>query len=119
MKDLEEIFMTVALHLLLQGEKSMPPAIGICRYRGPDGLACAIGALISDEHYSVSLEGRAANDVLVEMALSKSGFGVDNIGAELLHLLQSVHDVYAPEQWCAKLEEIEAKYFGNHAHKRI
>lgn len=42
----QEIFDTCLTHLRAQGRRSIDPISGFCVYRGPDGLKCAIGALI-------------------------------------------------------------------------
>ena len=58
----QEVFDRALSHLRKQGE----PAIFVdemprCRYRTPEGLKCAIGALISDENYYLDLEGWPAS----------------------------------------------------------
>jgi hypothetical protein len=55
----QELFDTVATHLLGQ-KKAAKNAAGLCCYRSPDGLRCAVGCLIPDEVYDPSLEGRSA-----------------------------------------------------------
>jgi len=69
----QEIFDTVAEHLLKQGKQSKAPGDKGCRYRGPDGTKCAVGVLIPDADYrkwmdaghsipvDTLLEGRDAN----------------------------------------------------------
>lgn len=34
-----------------------------CQYRGPNGAACAVGALIKDKCYSTEMEGRTVQDL--------------------------------------------------------
>jgi hypothetical protein len=57
----QEIFNQVYLGLKSQGFKRSTAFadehVGTCRYRGYDGRKCAIGHLISDEEYSIDLEG--------------------------------------------------------------
>ena len=63
---LQEMFDTMAAHLLKQGERSVSPINPQqCRYRGDHGLKCAVGALIKDKFYKPSLEGRGATDAPV------------------------------------------------------
>lgn len=46
-----------------QGRPSYTKEMG-CRYRSYDGTKCAIGMLIDDERYHVSMEGRSPTSVL-------------------------------------------------------
>jgi hypothetical protein len=59
----QEIFDTVAFHLIKQGKKSANDR-GICLYRSPGGLKCAVGCLIPDEVYWPSMEGRSVSRLL-------------------------------------------------------
>lgn len=69
-------FDTMVRHLRKQGRPSVE-ARGCCRYRGPDGTKCAIGALISDDAYSPRLEGRGGQDYLIiEAAGMEAGDGL-------------------------------------------
>lgn len=66
-----------------------------CRYRAPDGRCCAIGHLISDEHYMPELEGGAITNVLVSEAVGKSLGHASNVDAgdeKFLDALQAAHD---------------------------
>jgi hypothetical protein len=54
----QEIFDTVAIHLIKQGKKSVGDD-GNCLYRGPEGLKCAVGCLIPDEVYRPEMESRS------------------------------------------------------------
>jgi hypothetical protein len=51
-----EILRAVVRALTLQGGRSMDGR-GECRYRAPNGWACALGQLIADRHYRPSAEG--------------------------------------------------------------
>ena len=56
---LQEIYDFIAHHLLTQNRKSMTDLLGVrCAYRGDDDCKCAAGAVIHDDHYSPSFEGR-------------------------------------------------------------
>ena len=52
----QQVFDTCLTHLRAQGRRSTDPISGFCMYRGPDGLKCAIGALIPDTAYHLGLE---------------------------------------------------------------
>lgn len=66
MKSKQELFDTVARHLLTQRRQSKVVG-GQCRYRWEDPwgrvLRCAIGCLIPDEAYKPSYEGRPVDSV--------------------------------------------------------
>lgn len=100
--DNQTIFTTVAEHLLTQNKKSLSERDGDlqCAYRGDDGLKCAVGILITDEHYLPKLEGRAACAAAVHRALELSlGISVDKDTETLLVALQGIHDDKQPEDW--------------------
>ncbi len=59
----QEIFDTVAIHLIKQGKQSAD-AFGNCLYRGPEGLKCAVGCLIPDEVYQRNMECRVVSRLL-------------------------------------------------------
>lgn len=88
----QEILNTVYEHLKQQGKPSRDGSN--CRYRASDGSRCAVGCLISDEHYTRELEGGTCRDLDVQSALLKSG--VKEHSFELLGILQSFHDMALP-----------------------
>jgi hypothetical protein len=57
----QKIFDTVALHLIKQGKQSIDAAKGMCLYRGPNGLKCAVGCLIPDKVYRPEMEGHSVS----------------------------------------------------------
>lgn len=59
--DKQQIFDTVATHLLKQGKPALS-AEGYCRYRTDDGLKCAVGVLIPDDKYDPKIEGYPVGD---------------------------------------------------------
>ena len=56
----QEVFDKALAHLRAQGQSSMRDD-GYCLYRSPEGLKCAIGALVPDEKYNEDFEGQAAS----------------------------------------------------------
>lgn len=102
----QEIFDTVARHLLNQGKRSAVVDSDIggngCRYRTDDGLMCAVGCLINDEAYAPDLEGKPSWSPEVRFALRESGI---NLGfnrdktSDLLGDLQQLHDDTPPDDW--------------------
>lgn len=104
----QQIYNKVKKHLLKQGEQSLTR--GECMYRGPRGLKCAAGVLISDENYSRILENCMVDSTItpgdigaarVVQALVDSG--VDPAWIPLVKQLQSVHDAGNPRHWREKL----------------
>ncbi|HXP50958.1 MAG TPA: hypothetical protein VN922_13445 [Bacteroidia bacterium] len=88
----QEIFDKVAPHLVRQGRQSiLDNGSGICAYRGSNGLMCAVGVLIPDNHYEPFLEGASASRPKVQEALT----GVVELSAEnkeFIVQLQNIHD---------------------------
>jgi hypothetical protein len=107
----QEIFDKVARHLLKQNAQAKTSDGYGCMYRTVDGLACAVGCLLTDE------EARAA-----DTAKDKDGHelntGIANIAAAgmlpqrlspflgLLEHLQRVHDYKEPQQWREALRQV-------------
>lgn len=94
----QELFDRVAVHLLRQGERSFCFDSGGCMYRGPRGLKCAIGILIPDDKYSVSLENEVATSLEVREAA-----GIEDGQILLAFRLQNIHDETHPEDWASDL----------------
>ena len=105
MKTMQEIFDQSASHLLAQMAVSMNK--DTCAYRGESGLMCAVGCLISDEHYDPNIEGDAISSYWVhddnaplKRVLIASGINIDDpFIRKLLRKLQTVHDDTPPEHW--------------------
>ena len=91
----QEMFDIVAVHLIRQQEKSKSESSGLCLYRGPRGLKCAVGALIPSRDYRIDFEEEnvVGNINLLRVARvteSDDGF---------LSQLQKIHDSTDVEQW--------------------
>ena len=93
-KTLQEIFDIVAEHLMQQGRRSDKDST--CRYRGPDGLKCAAGILISDEEYHPDMEERSWS------TLSFAGIAPREFRREI-ESLQIIHDTHHPGNWKEEL----------------
>lgn len=96
---MQQIFDKVVTHLRTQKIPSIEA--GDCLYRGPNGLKCAVGALITDEAYKDSLEDLPVREKLVMEALVNSGVlyeeclkhdSVESDKIDLLADLQHLHD---------------------------
>jgi len=87
---LQELYERVKESLLSQGKKSVRN--GICRYRSPGGLKCAVGLLIADSEYSKDLESEGLHGLSLQEALKRSGVKFSTEVRQLLMSLQYVHD---------------------------
>jgi hypothetical protein len=65
-----------------------------CAYRGDNGFKCFGGALVADEHYRFSLEGKTIRSTSVLKALTASGYNVcvNNLEVVLQHAQCKLHD---------------------------
>lgn len=90
----QDIFNVVYKHLLKQNKQSMLDEM-TCAYRSPNGLSCAIGCLITDDEYISNIEGKSVLQ-LVEMQQLPIRLVPHAI---LLTELQTLHDVFNPNEW--------------------
>lgn len=98
----QEIFDRVAIHLLIQNKKSQKTFNGAheCFYRGNNGYMCAIGCLISDEHYVPEIENKYADALEVVKLLNLSLNHKLNKTMEMfLCDLQKIHDISVVRYW--------------------
>ena len=115
----QELFDTVASHLLHQGKQAMVvddhTGRPVCEYRTSSGLQCAIGCLMPDEHYDKMMEGMAASELSsvsdwfydLVINLDAGGKSIETA----LDDLQDIHDEKAPATWPYHLQKY-AKRFG-------
>ncbi len=107
---LQEVFSKVEAHLLTQGERSEDNSM--CKYRY-NGLMCAVGCLIDDEHYSTDIEGMCAHSLPYEIKLSifkNNDNDAIQTGTEMLGDLQDMHDMLSVDHWRSKLNKIAYQY---------
>lgn len=103
----KEVFELVRTHLLAQKATSLSlDEDACCLYRGPNGLKCAIGCLISDEDYTYDMEGTGI-DTLIYANLEV----VHDPYMEMLGKLQTLHDEVEPEHWETALAELHSELF--------
>ena len=106
----KQVFRTVAEHLLKQKKQSVYK--DECLYRAPQGLSCAIGCLISDEHYSEDLESNSVDSTAIKDAVSRSlNQPVTSSDVNMLQDLQDLHDYATVESWERRLDELADDYF--------
>ena len=91
-----EMFDTVKTHLLKQNAKAQVPSlIGgqstlTCVYRAPNGLKCAVGAVISDDVYLPEMDEAGGVEDLVCQFPTLFDWGGPLLG--MLVELQDIHD---------------------------
>lgn len=110
--ELQQIFDTVATHLLTQNCKSTSGdatgTVGGCAYRGDNGTTCAVGCLIPDNMYLITMECQNIANDAVWAALCPVIGANENVKREkydLLEDLQSVHDYCAVSDWPNRLQK--------------
>lgn len=97
MKD-QEAFDIVVNHLKTQKQRSFFPYSGnTCAYRGPNGLKCAVGALIPDYLYSEDMDLMPMSVGKLLKTFPKLGKFFEGVNKLLLLELQNIHD--KEENW--------------------
>ena len=100
----QQIFDTVCDHLKLQNKKAVDVITNTCTYRTKDGLALAVGCLMTDTE-AVVIVGTVYNLVRCHR-LPKRFMGYVNFLGEL----QDIHDHYKPSRWAQKLRVLGKSY---------
>lgn len=111
---IQKLFDKAVTHLLTQMEQSMD-GDGRCLYRGPNGLKCAIGALIDDAWYDAErLEDLSLRSRCVQATIAQSqGFDLSTLEEEdwlILWAVQNTHDTYLPDEWKDKLTALAEEH---------
>lgn len=89
----QEAFTKMVQHLRKQGCKSQDEAHQTCLYRGPNGLKCAVGALIPDEEY------REWWDEEGVMASRLGTVSLNGLNHKMLEDMQQTHDHFPVDRW--------------------
>lgn len=99
MMTLEQISEKIRDHLIAQKARSIGELGISCKYRGHNGMMCAVGCLITDEVYDSTggiIEGECADASSVHQALVDSlGFQFTEAVEKMLLNWQAYHDDYA------------------------
>lgn len=99
----QEAFTKMVNHLTKQQGRSFGLA-GLCMYRSPDGLMCAVGCLIPDEQYVPQMDGMGGADILggtgTEFLAKDYPELVASMGLQVWQLehMQRVHDCWQPDK---------------------
>jgi hypothetical protein len=105
----QEAFDVMARHLLTQRAKSEDDIL--CRYRGPGGRKCAVGALILDEEYSPAMEGVSAADLsAADLRGQYKCTALKGLSISMLTNAQIIHDHYEPGKWAIELRKLALEY---------
>lgn len=99
----QEVFDTVAKHLLAQNEQSKEGTT--CLYRGPKGTKCAVGCLIPDEMYDEVFNSLSLESLLCSSRVTRPLRDFLQLYAELLKDLQFIHDSTLPQYWRGQLRD--------------
>lgn len=102
MAHMQETFDAMVWHLRRQKQKSMLRN-GLCVYRSPNGLMCAVGFLIPDEDYRRSMESEICDAFPIADVLRKYGHDLP-----LCRAMQRMHDQYLPKEWEGQFKRIAA-----------
>jgi hypothetical protein len=108
MRTAQEIFDTVVTHLRKQGCKSEDE--NGCLYRTPDGLSCAVGALIPSQAYSPAMENKSIPKLLESGLLPLDLQDEFTKHRALLNDLQNVHDNSHASVWESKLSKTATRF---------
>ena len=96
--DMQELFNKAVGGIYNQGKPSYQPSMGsdagVCMYRGPEGVKCAVGFIIDDEFYYERLEHSTVEAVEVTEAVNASiGRGITESEKVMMMRIQNVHGV--------------------------
>lgn len=102
----QEAFDTMVRHLRKQGRKSQDDERQTCLYRGPNGLKCAVGALIPDEEYRPEWDekGMSASKIV------KCCHALQGVDSNLLSIMQTIHDHCSITNWEAHFKSTASNY---------
>jgi hypothetical protein len=118
-KEMLAVFKKIVGGLLKQGTQSMDRTESTCKYRGTNGMRCAIGMIISDSAYKRSLEGstimstdNTRKSKLIK-ALVDSGIDVSTpADIEFLAEMQEIHDSAYGRPWIENFTSAANSHLG-------
>lgn len=104
----QEIINTVYSHLKTQGEPAHD-TYGMCSYRTASGLKCAIGCLIPNDLYNISIETKRVSSLYKNGFLQRIFPGITEEDVEFLDKLQIIHDNFF-DQLDSKIQNLCSEY---------
>ena len=106
----QAVFDVISGHLIQQNACSQSEG-GECLYRNPEGLKCAIGALIQDDAYDEGIEGTTVAGLLEERPDALAHLGrITRADGVWLDNLQEIHDLKGPDSWRKELARFAKEY---------
>lgn len=104
----QDAFNKMSDHLMKQKKRSVIKQDGVktCLYRHPDGLMCAVGAIIPNEFYHEGLEELHAS----VLPLYRKNEPFENLDPGFLLDIQVIHDSTKPSKWAKELRDLAKKY---------
>lgn len=99
----QEAYDTIKKHLLCQRKRSVDDK-GRCKFRGVDGLKCAVGALIPDDKYDPRWDLYSNFDAVY------SACELFHLSRSMMSALVSTHDTMPIELWESRLKIIAERY---------
>jgi hypothetical protein len=103
----QQVFNKVAKHLMKQNAQAIVGAT--CKYRGDEGMTCAIGCLIPNAKYRPEFEGEAVWSATWGLEIIKAA-GLRKNQRGLAEELQKVHDSFPPTEWKAALRAVAKEF---------
>ena len=106
----EMLFKISATHLIVNKKQSLSDEfelLNIGAYYGKAGTKCAIGVLISAEHYDPKIEGVAVDDnIVLNLIALTHNVDISEINIRMLVSLQNIHDNFYPQGWYRELRKL-------------
>lgn len=116
----QEVFDKAVKHLLTQKKKSTKgPDSSICRYRGHNGLKCAVGGLIPDALYQKNMESLSVQGLFFGNDYPEIQSLFEGVNMNLLKQLQRIHDLNPVRKWKERLVNAAKKYNLDYSHNRL
>lgn len=105
----QELFTQIATHLLTQNVQSKSTHGG-CVYRGPGGLKCAVGCVLTNDEYLPSMDSPHSETGVA--SLIRRGVLPQRLipFASMLESLQFIHDDLRPQDWPKELAEYAQRH---------
>lgn len=101
----QQVFDQVATHMLKQNAQSRSDDGFTCLYRGPNGLMCAAGCLMTDDEYTPNMDkGISEGGGNWNAMVSKNTVPSDH--QFLIARLQKLHDSTNPALWLNDLRRL-------------
>ena|ERR1700722_451566 len=115
MRTAQQLFDQSVQFLRLQGTKSIVEAIDeqgncSCRYRSPNGMKCAIGALFEDREYKPAMEGMLVSGLVSSHSLLPERQAEFDRHRYMLGNLQRIHDQIPVSDWEKQWKMLASDY---------